>query len=192
MHLAIATFAIVLSSAATLAIAQGLKSGEQVTTEFLEVQGPPTSGWQLSGKSPGRIALARPGSHLNETFAAFAIVYRLEQPRDRDHFLELIRKGVVADTFPTRFRQLQAEFQHDQSRGYLCIRYTAVHEDLQARLISGATGTLTTQTHSLYCLLPQEQGAGFAAGYSHRGENLHAEFHTEAIQFITSAQVRAR
>jgi hypothetical protein len=106
--------------------------------------------------------------------------------------MELIRKGVEADTSPNRFRELNSEFQHEESRGYPCIRYTGLHEDLQAKLQTGATGTLTTQTQTLYCIHPAEKGAAFAVGYSHRGQNLQPDFENEANQFIGSSHVRAR
>lgn len=187
-----ATTAFALCAAAAPAIAQGVAPGEQIATDLLDIRAPSTAGWQLLAKTPTRITLARPGRDPNETFAAFAMVLRLEPPRDRDHFMDLIREGVAADTSPTRFRERKADFQHDESRGYPCIRYTGLHDDLQAKLRSGATGTLTVQSHSIYCLHPAEKGAGFSAGYSHRGEILHAEFETEAIQFIDGSHVRAK
>ncbi len=190
MRSALAAF--ILCTVAAPLSAQALVPGEQLTTDLLSARAPSSSGWQLSSKTPARIALARGGTQPNETFAAYVIVFRIEQPRDRDHFLELIRNGVAADTSPDRFRAVKVDFHHDESRGYPCVLYTAIHDDLQARLRSGATGTLATQTQTLYCLHPQERGTAFAAGYSHRGEALHAEFATEATQFIASAHVRTR
>jgi hypothetical protein len=187
-----ATVAVALCTAAIPAVAQGLAAGERIATELLDVRAPSSAGWQLSAKNPARIALGRAGDAPNETFAAFAIVFRLEPPRDRDHFMDLIRKGVAADTPPSRFRELKADLRHDESRGHPCIRYTALHEDLQAKLRTGATGTLITQTQSLYCVHPDEKGAAYAAGYSHRGDSLHAQFETEADQFIGGSHVRAR
>lgn len=184
--------AFLLSAATSLCSAQSLTPGERITTELVAASVPAQPGWQISNKAPARIAIARAGTAPDETFAAFAIVFRIENPRDREHFLDLIRAGVAADTPPVRFREVKADFRHDDSRVSPCVRYSAIHEDTQAKLRTGGTGTLTFQSLTLYCLHPKEQGVAFAFGYSHRGRQLQASFDEDGAQFIASGDIRGQ
>jgi hypothetical protein len=183
---------ILFAAAASLSFAQSPRPGERIATELLEVTTPASAGWRLAARSPAHVAMARRGSQPDETFAAFALLFRIEPPRDRDHFMELVRKGAAADTPPERFREHRAEFQHDESRGHVCILYRAVHEDLQARLISGGTGALTLQSLTRYCQHPQEQGVAWAVGYSHRGHQLVNDFDVEAAEFVVAGKALSR
>lgn len=184
--------ALLLWFAASFAWAQAPAPGERLRNEWVEIQVPTTPGWRLVPPSPVLIAMARSGHGPDGSLAAFAQVFRIEQPRDREHFLELVRSGTAADTPPERFTERQVDIRHDDSRGIWCVRHAAVHDDRQARLRSGGIGTLTLQTLTLYCLHPQEPGLAVAIGFSHRGQGQHPEFDTEAEAFIESARLLER
>ena len=184
--------ALLLWFAASFAWAQTPTPGERIRNEWVEVQVPATPGWRLAPPSPGRIALARPGREPDDSFAGFALVFRIEQPRDREHFLEIVRTGAAADTPPQRFTERQVDIRHDDARSSWCVRHAAVHDDRQARLRSGGTGTLTLQALTLYCLHPREPGLAVAVGFSHRGLGLHPDFDTEAAAFIVAARILDR
>jgi hypothetical protein len=189
-------FAIALGLASSLAWAQApgqaLSPGERLVSERLELTVPQSPGWRLAALSAAHIAIARAGRAPDDSHAAFAMAFRIEPPRDREHFLELVRRGVAADTPPERFTERQAEFRPDDARGLWCVRHAAVHEDRQARLRSGGTGTLTLQALTLYCLHPREPGVAVAFGYSHRGHEAVADFDAEASTFIAAAGLRER
>jgi hypothetical protein len=176
----------------SVSLAQEIRPAERVTTELLDVQAPAAPGWQLTQKSAARITFARAGEHKNDTLGAFAIVFRIPAPRDREHFLELIREGSQADTPPDRFRAIKSEFQQDDARPYPCVRYAAVHEDRQAKLRTGGVGPLILQSITLYCMHPDTPGVAFALGYSHRGQESYPALEAEAADFIAAGTVRSR
>lgn len=184
--------ALLLSFAASFASAQAPAPGERIRNEWVEIEVAATPGWRPVPPSPGRIALARSGREPSDSFVGFALVFRIEQPRDGEHFLELVRSGTAADTPPERFTERQVDIRHDDSRGVWFVRHASVYDDRQARLRSGTTGTLTLQALTLYCMHPQEPGLAVAVGFSHRGRGLHPDFDSEATAFIESARLLGR
>lgn len=190
MHLSALGALLLLAASASLA--QPIKPGERVTTELLDVRAPAAPGWQLTLKSPARITFARAGEHENDTLGAFAIMFRITAPRDREHFLELIREGSEADTPPDRFRAIKSEFQHDDARPSPCVRHFAVHEDKQAKLRTGGVGPLILQSVTMYCMHPDTPGVAVALGYSHRGQQSYPALEAEAADFIATGTIRSR
>jgi hypothetical protein len=178
--------------AATFAHAQTPTPGERLRNEWVEISVPASAGWKLAPPSSGRIALARSGREPDDSIVGFALVFPMERPRDREHFLELVRTGAAADTPPERFTERQVDVRHDDSRSTWCVRHASVHDDRQARLRSGGTGTLMLQALMLYCLHPQEPGLAVAIGFSHRGRGLLPDFDSEATAFIESARILKR
>ena len=174
------------------AVAQPVQPLEPITTELLEMRAPALTGWQIKQKTQTRVTFTRVGFGPNGTLAAVAIAFAIESPRNKEHFLEQIRAGIERDTPASRFFKIQTALVYEETRGYPCARYKAIHEDRSAQTVAGAKKTLRMQDHSLYCLYPYAQGAAFVAGYSHRGEDLHEEFEVAAREFIETVKARAR
>jgi hypothetical protein len=168
-------------------LAQPSPDAERVRTELLDVRAPAGSGWRVSVRQPARVAWARPGTGENDAQAAFASVFRLTPPRDGDHLLSLVRDGTLAETPAERFRPLQSTFMRDDSRGAPCVRHVALHEDTQARLRTGGTGSLVMQSVTLYCLHPVERGLAIAIGWSHRGMLPVADAEAQGEAFLAGA-----
>jgi hypothetical protein len=183
---------IALFAAASLSVGatQSVEPHERVATELLDVEAPGFAGWRITEKGPARVTFGRLGYGKNGTLIAHAIVFKIEQPRSKEHFVELIRQGAAADSPPSRYRELQSDLHYEDKRGYPCARYTAIYDDLSAKTMSGNVSVLKLQMHSLYCMHPSVRGAAFVAGYSHRGEVLHSGLDTEARQFIERVNVR--
>ena len=190
MHVVLAISVAALSP--LVAAAQSVQPREKVLTELLELGAPSLAGWKIDQKTPARVTFSRVGFGPNGTLAAMAIVFRIEPPRSKEHFLEQMRAGVAADTPPDRYREIRSEFRYEEDRDYPCVRYTAVHQDLKAKTVTQTSQVLQMQSHSLYCLYPNQQGAAFVAGYSHRGEKLHSDLDAEAKEFINGVKPRAR
>ena len=174
------------------AVAQDLQPLETVTTELLEMRSPALAGWTIRQKTQTRVTFARAGFGPDGTLAALATAFAIEPPRSKEHFLAQIRVGVEADAPVDRFREIRSDLTYEETRGYPCARYTAIHEDRIAKTIAGETKVLRMQNHSLYCIYPYAAGAAFVAGYSHRGRDLYDGFDVAAREFIESVNARAR
>lgn len=174
------------------AAAQAVHPLESITTELLEVRAPALNGWQIRQKNKTRVTFARAGFGADGTLAAMAIAFAIEPPNSKEHFLKQISAGIEADTPADRFIKIRSELVYEETRGYPCARYTAVHEDRTAKTVGGGTRVLKMQNHSLYCIYPYAQGAAFVAGYSHRGQELHEGLEVAAREFIEGVKVRAR
>lgn len=186
-------FLVILLLAVPLgALAQEVQPGQVIETEVLTVRAPGSTGWSLTARSPARVSFAKLGHGPNATLAAMAVAFRIEVPRSKEHFLELVKRGVAADTPALRFRPVRESFTHEEAEGSQCVRYVGLHEDLQAKTFVAPRGPIQMQSHTLYCLHPHEAGVAFAAGYSHRGELTHAAMDPEAREFIAGAGLRMR
>ena len=174
------------------AVAQPIQPLEPVATELLEMRAPALSGWVIRQKTQTRVTFARAGFGPDGTLAAMAIAFAIKPPQSKEHFLAQIQAGIEADTPADRFRKLQFDLAYEETRGYPCARYTAIHEDRNAKTIAGETKALRMQTHSLYCIYPYAQGAAFVAAYSHRGQELYEGLEVAAREFIESVKARAR
>jgi hypothetical protein len=187
-------FAAILFMAwmAWAAQAQPVQPGELVETEVLSVRAPGGPGWALSARAPARVTFSRLGEGRNGTLAAMAIAFRIPVPGSRDEFMDLIRRGVAADTPAPRFRAISESFAHEEAAGASCVRYIALHEDLEARTFVAPQRPLQMQSHTRYCLHPKEPGVALAAGYSHRGERAPDTTDPEARAFIDGVSLRRR
>jgi hypothetical protein len=188
----IALALVVAAISPLMAAAQPVAPKERVATELLELAAPSLVGWKITQKTPARVTFARAGFGPNGTLAAMAIVFSVESPRSKEHFVELMKAGIAADTPPDRYREVRSELQYEEVRGYPCVRYMAVHEDLGAKTVTAASQPLLMQNHSLYCLHPTQRGAAFVAGYSHRGETLYKELDVSAREFLDEVKPRTR
>lgn len=173
-------------------VAQTVQPLEPITTKLLELRAPALAGWLIREKTKTRVTFARVGFGPDGTLAAMAIAFAIKPPRSKEHFLEQIRVGIDADTPAVRFVKIQSDLVYEETRGYPCARYTAIHEDRNAKTVGGGTKNLKMQDHSLYCIYPYAQGAAFVAGYSHRGLELHEGLDAAAREFIESVKARAR
>ena len=188
LALALATAAI----SPQAAVAQPVEPKEKLATELLELAAPNQVGWRINQKTPARVTFSRVGFGPNGTLAAMAIVFSVESPRSKEQFLEQMQARIAADTPSDRYREVRSESQYEEVRGYPCVRYMAVHEDLKSKTVTQASQPLLMQSHSLYCLHPTQRGAAFVAGYSHRGEKLYSELDVSAREFIDGVKPRAR
>ncbi|HTR00228.1 MAG TPA: hypothetical protein VMH83_09570 [Candidatus Acidoferrum sp.] len=149
-------------------------------------------GWAIEKKTTATITLAHADEEPSSSLVAVASSFKVAPPKDKEDFLEQIRRGIDNETPSTRFRELESSLTYEDDRGYQCARYKALHEDRQAKMADKITGTLKLQSHSLYCLHPYYSGVMFVAGYSYRGLAVRVKFDEEAKAFIDSVQPRNR
>jgi hypothetical protein len=166
------------------AVAQPVKPLELVKTELFELSVPADEGWVITKKNPTYVNLSRGQDGSSGTMVAMVVISKMEKPRGKEHFLDLIRSGIVADNGDARFRELKLDLAYEEDRGYPCVRMMAEHEDLHAKLLSGKEGVLIMQMQSLYCVYPYKEGVGYSAGYSFRGEKRYDNFDKAARKFI--------
>lgn len=190
MHQFAAALALLLLS--TTAHSQHVEPGQLVETEVLSVKAPTSLGWSLAARSPARVVFSRLGQGPNETLTAMALVFRIDAPKSREDFAQLIKRSVAADTPAPRFRALSESLEHEEKGRADCIRYVAVHEDLEAKKMVASQQPLKMQSHTLYCRYLDNPGLALAVGFSRRGESAPDGSDEEAREFIRGAGLRQR
>lgn len=135
------------------------------------------------------MAFARRGEDSNESYGAQVMLFQLAETRSQEQFVELIRGSVEADAPPDRFTQVEAKYEYSELRGYPCVRYAGITEDTKAKTGLFSRESLKLQIEALYCRHPVHLGAGFMAGFSHRGNGIDPELRQQADKFIEGVQV---
>lgn len=169
--------------------AVSVSPGQLFAGSYINIAAPSSDGWYLAQSSPSGMGFAKHGQAANETFAAQVAMFNLAPTNTPEEFEALIKTSVEKDTDPNRFNVQQISFKYSRERSYLCVRYHSVAQDKMPR---GSKGPLLLEMDALYCRHPVRQETGFAAIYSHRGENLYANLRSEAESFIQGVQVPSR
>jgi len=157
--------------------------------DFLEVTTPNGTSWQLLEKKTGSIVYGRKGEASNETLVAYVQAFILPPTKDNNELLSFVRSGVEKDSPSDRFTSIEAGFEIIESRGYPCVRFKGINEDKQAKTGFFSKGTLTLQSHALYCRHPQQPTLGFVIAYTHRGEDIYGNLELEAEEFIQRVRI---
>ncbi|MNR77808.1 hypothetical protein D3C72_84910 [compost metagenome] len=190
-------FAYLLAPAAlclapVLSNAQALvPAGKMFSNAFLDVRAPLSGDWVIVKSSQAELAFARTGTAVNESYIAQVSLFALPDLKDKAQFEALVKQGVEADSPLERFKPISASYEYSEQRGYSCIKYVGVTEDMKAKTATSATETVTLklQFNSLYCQHPTVPGVGFMVGMSHRGDTVVDELAQEAATFIEGVQV---
>lgn len=158
---------------------------------YINVRVPNSNGWHLVSSSPAGMEFARSGAEPDESFAAQVLMFPLQETKDSDEFLSLIKKGFERDTDLARFDVIAANFKYTDKRGYPCVAVSYVTKDKQAQTSPTRREVLTLQAESLYCRHSVRQETGFSIIYSRRGKAEYSHFHAEANDFISGVRVPA-
>jgi len=169
-------------------------SGKMFANAFLDVRAPLTGDWMIAKSSQAELAFARVGDAANESFIAQVSLFALPDFKGKDEFETLVKQGVLADSPTERFKPVSADFEYTEQRGYPCVKYVGVTEDMKAKTSTSATETvkLMLQFNSLYCQHPTVPGVGFMVGMSHRGDSVVEDLAKDAEAFIAGVQVAKR
>lgn len=169
-------------------------AGKMFANAFLDVRAPLTGDWMIAKSSQAELAFARVGDAANESFIAQVSLFALPDFKGKDEFETLVKQGVQADSPTERFKPVSADFEYTEQRGYPCVKYVGVTEDMKARTSTSATETvkLVLQFNSLYCQHPTVPGVGFMVGMSHRGDSVVEDLAKDAEAFIAGVQVAKR
>ena len=162
--------------------------GQFFSGSFLNIRAPNSEGWMLLDSSSQGMAFARRGVSSSESYAARVFVFALQESKDRDKFVTLIRKLTEENTSPERFKSIEYNYEYTEKRGYPCVKVKGVMEDTKAGTPSGQE-TLKFQPYTLYCRHPKQQGKGFVIDFSHRGPSLDTTIDAQAEAFIEGVQV---
>lgn len=188
----VALLCVVPTMAPALSHAQALvPAGKMFANAFLDVRAPLTGDWMIAKSSQAELAFARVGDAANESFIAQVSLFALPDFKGKDEFETLVKQGVQADSPTERFKPVSADFEYTEQRGYPCVKYVGVTEDMKARTSTSATETvkLMLQFDSLYCQHPTVPGVGFMVGMSHRGDAVVEDLAKDAASFIEGVQV---
>ena len=156
---------------------------------YINIKVPNSDGWHLVNSSPAGMEFAKSGVEEKESFGAQVLMFPLQETKNEDEFLSLIKSGFEADTDPSRFNINQLDFSYTEKRGYSCVKVVGELEDKKALTSPGHRESLILQTNSLYCRHPVRTDTGFAIIYSHRGQSSYPNMSDEAKQFIAGVQV---
>lgn len=181
-----------LCLAPALVQAQALvPAGKMFSNAFLDVRAPLAGDWVIVKSSQAELAFARTGAAVNESYIAQVTLFALPDLKDQAAFETLVKQGVEADAPADRFKPVSAQYEYSEQRGYPCIKYVGVTEDMKAKTANSATETVTLmlQFNSLYCQHPGVPGVGFMVGLSHRGAALDDNLAQDAEVFIEGVQV---
>jgi hypothetical protein len=154
--------------------------------DYVNITAPSSAGWQLLPSSGSGMAFAKGGEGPRESFGAQVLMFNLPPTTTPDEFEALIRTSHEKDTDTSRFNVQQASYQYSNERSYPCVRY---HSVVQDKTLQASKGPLLLEADALYCRHPARQETGFAAIYSHRGEDLYPSLRSEAESFIQGVQV---
>lgn len=191
----VALLCVVPAMAPALSHAQALvPAGKMFANAFLDVRAPLTGDWMIAKSSQAELAFARVGDAANESFIAQVSLFALPDFKGKDEFETLVKQGVQADSPTERFKPVSADFEYTEQRGYPCVKYVGVTEDMKARTSTSVTETvkLMLQFNSLYCQHPTVPGVGFMVGMSHRGDSVVEDLAKDAEAFIAGVQVAKR
>lgn len=168
-----------------------LQPGQTYSGPLLNIKSPQTAGWQLYQSSPAGMVFAKLGGSHGESYIANVASFALKKTGNSDQFLALIKQKIEQDAAPERFIPLDSKYQYNDERGYPCVKFIAVTIDKGAA-IRPPHADPTLEMIGLYCKHPQEEDLGFAAVFSHRGEEKDPNFAAEADSFIAGVQVPAQ
>lgn len=183
---------VLLCLAPAIVHAQALvPAGKMFSNAFLDVRAPLAGDWMIVKSSQAELAFARSGAAVNESFVAQVNLFALPDLKGRVEFEALVKQGVLAESPSERYKPVSADYEYTEQRGYPCIRYVGVTEDLKAKSSTSATETvqLVLQFNSLYCQHPTVPGVGFMVSMSHRGDTVAEDLAKDAEAFIAGVQV---
>ena len=169
--------------------AQSVSPGQLFAGQLLNVRAPNSKGWVLVNGSGNTVAFARGGASSNESYAAYAMLFAIDDSNSPEEFVALIKKGAEADAPPDRFKNIDSSYEYTDQRGYACVKAKNVTEDMNAKTSFFSRKSLKLQAISLYCKHPKQAGAAFVVAFSHRGETLDAELESQAQPFIAGVQI---
>lgn len=156
---------------------------------LLNVRAPNSEGWEMVSSSGAGMVFAHRGASSSESYVAQVSLFALPETKSPDEFVALIKRGVENDTPAERFKSLESNYEYTEQRGYPCVRFKGVTEDMKARTSFFRQESLKLQVYSLYCRHPRRQEVGFSIGFSHRGTLLDGGMDDLAEDFIQGVQV---
>ena len=154
----------------------------------LNVHAPDSVGWVIAGVGSNGIAFAKKGSEKNETYGAQAVVFEMPATTTGEELVEFVVKRIATMNPPPRYRETESGYQYTEDRGYPCVNVQVTLDDTAAMTPSGSM-LLKLQVIAIYCRHPGQQGLGFFAAYSRRGENTINDLQVGARSYIESVHV---
>ena len=125
-------------------------------------------GWLAGPRNQYQLALVKPGSHADETFAIQGIASRLPEFGSADDFVRLVKQGQAADTDPPRFKIVEHTVVADSSKHAQCARSHLITEDNNAVKRTSTSGSMVLEAATLTCAHPGNKILGISIIYSHR------------------------
>lgn len=165
--------------------------GQVFSGELLSVRSPTdSSSWKLLNASENEISFGRSGSARNESYIALASIFALPATPNQEAFVALIKNSIEAEAPPDRFKALEANYQYTDQRGYPCVKFNGVNQDMQALTANRKLESQKLQIYALYCRHPKRPEIGIHIGFSHRGINIDRDLEAKALVFMDGVQAQ--
>lgn len=170
----------------TVATGDALAPGQIFANPVMSVRSPNEAGWKMGVQTSVALSFVKPGVNPREDYAAQVMLFPIKDNLSKDEFVAYIKKGIDANSPPDRFKPIESKLTYTTQRGYPCVQFAGVTEDMKSA--SNGGGSTKLQVRSLYCHHPQDQGVGFMIAFMHRGENLDKGLPAKAEEFFKGAK----
>lgn len=164
-------------------------AGYLYTGPYINVRAPNSEGWHLVKSSSAGMEFARFGLDEYESFGAQLLMFSLDETKNKEEFISLIKKNIELDSDPSRFKIISTEYSYSENRGYPCVIVESTVNDTKAKVKGNKQAELLLQSIKLYCRHPIRTNTGFSAIYSRRGTTVYDKLHDEAIHYFEGVQV---
>ncbi len=183
-----------LAPASSLASKSGrapnpVPAGQLFSGDSINARVPNSDGWLMLNPIPPERSFVRRGPDLTERTFATANMVPLEETKNNDEFLSLIKKIVSENISAGGYEVVKTDFEHTEKRGYPCVAVSSVVVDKEAHVYSTRREVLSFQERALYCRHPERQNVVLYIVYSHRGTSFDPSFDSEAQWFISEVQI---
>lgn len=160
-------------------------------SSILNIHSPDTEGWIITGAARNGIMFGKRGGDINETYGAQAIIFEMPPTNTNEELIAYVKNRITTVNPPSRFQELESNYQYIENRGYPCVSANIVFNDTAAVTPTGKE-QLKLQVISLYCRHPVVKQLGFFAAYSHRGQTTDKHIEIAAKDFIEGVDVPSK
>ena len=123
---------------------------------YIDIHSPNQEGWFLASKSRKEMIFGKYGTEKGSSFIANVIFFPLpKEPKDKNEFLSLIKKGAKQNIDKNRFDKIKSNFILYEKRKYMCVMARSLVKDKEAKVSLFTKKELFMETKSLYCKDPK-------------------------------------
>ena len=124
-------------------------------------------GWLVLASRPDLLALAKPGSNADETFAVQGSAMKVTVYASAEAFLSEVARYVSTPMPASRFKYLSHSIRPAPEKGGRCARAHSVFEDHAPVRHTSRTGHMILEGYFLMCTHPRNPAVAITVGFLH-------------------------